>query len=128
MQAATIVADEALTLAVWFTNRLAVPLTLSRLRLACLHSACGQDASLPDYVQVPGPLPPRPAPAPAPPWQGCALLHQSSPLMLWQSLRPLARRQGLGAACAAWQRAMQGLTLCLACSSLVVLGAAGAGG
>ena len=52
LQASTIVADEPLTLTVPITNPMAIPLSLSRLRLACSHSACQDDDSLSQFVQV----------------------------------------------------------------------------
>ena len=55
MQSSTVVADEPLTLTVHIANTMLVALTLSRLRLACTHSACSDDDSFSDYVQVVGP-------------------------------------------------------------------------
>ena len=54
MQASTIVADEPLTLTVRVSNNMALPISLSRLRLACSHSGCGEDAAAAssEYVQV----------------------------------------------------------------------------
>ena len=52
MQASTIVADEPLTLTVRMSNNMALPITLSRLRLACSHSSCSEGAELSEYVQV----------------------------------------------------------------------------